>query len=52
MLRVVLPARCVFAEPAQACALHVDHYRGRKTGPRFPVAVVGCAAHPFGRYTL
>ncbi len=30
----------------------MDHYRSRKTGPRYAVAVVGCSAHPQGRYTL
>ncbi len=28
------------------------HYRARKTGPRFPLAVVGCREHTDGRYTL
>ncbi|MDP2958880.1 MAG: hypothetical protein Q8N53_20820 [Longimicrobiales bacterium] len=32
--------------------MFVDHYRARKSGPRFAVAVVGCSAHPLGRYTL
>lgn len=52
MLRVVLPERCVFAAAAETCSLFVDHYRARKTGPGFPVAVVGCTRHPLGRYTL
>ena len=52
VMRVALPERCVFASAAEACSLYVDHYRPRKTGPRFPVAVVGCCRHPLGRYTL
>jgi hypothetical protein len=52
VLRAVLPSRCVFAPAAELCSLFVDHYRARKTGPRFPVAVVGCSAHRLGRYTL
>lgn len=32
--------------------MFVDHYRPRKSGPRFSIAVVGCSAHPHGRYTL
>jgi hypothetical protein len=30
----------------------VDHFRVRKTGPCFALAVVGCSAHPDRRYTL
>jgi len=52
VLRVVLPERCIFAAATETCSLFVDHYRARKTGPGFPVAVVGCSHHPFGRYTL
>lgn len=54
-LRAVLPARCVYAsarEPRDTCSLYVDHLRVRKTGPRYPVAVVGCTKHPVGRHTL
>jgi len=47
-----LPSRCVFATGAQTCSIFVDHYRLRKTGPCFPLAVVGCSAHPQRRYTL
>ncbi len=47
-----LPSRCVFATGAQTCSIFVDHYRFRKTGPRFALAVVGCTKHPYGRYTL
>ncbi len=32
--------------------MYVDHERRRKTGPRYPLAVVGCTVHPQGRYTL
>ena len=52
VLRPVLPSRCVFAAGAETCSIFVDHYRSRKTGPRFPLAVVGCSKHPQGRYTL
>jgi len=51
-LRPVIPSRCVFAAGAERCSLFVDHYRPRKTGPRFALAVVGCSAHPDRRYTL
>ena len=52
VLHVVLPERRVFATAAETCSLFVDHYRDRKTGPCFPLAVVGCTRHPLGRYTL
>lgn len=52
VLRPELPLRCVFATGAQSCCIFVDHYRSRKTGPRFPLAVVGCLAHSHSRYTL
>ena len=32
-LCVVLPSRCVYATGEQTCAIFVDHYRKRKTGP-------------------
>ena len=51
-LRAVLPARCVYASPKETCSVYVDHLRRRKTGPRYPVAVVGCTEHPVGRHTL
>jgi len=51
-LRVQLPARCVHARPGETCSLSIDHHRPRKTGPGFPLAVVGCSRHPVGRYTL
>lgn len=41
----LVPDRCIAAEPGQQCRLRVDHYRQRKTGPCFAVAVVRCAAH-------
>ena len=40
-LRAVLPSRCVYATREQTCAIFVDHYRERKSGPCHPVAVVG-----------
>ncbi len=52
VLRPVLPSRCVFARGAGACSLFVDHYRPRKTGPCFELAVVGCSVHPGRRHTL
>jgi hypothetical protein len=51
-LRPVPPLRCAFAEGPGPCHLFIDHFRRRKTGPRFPLAVVGCRDHPDGRYTL
>ena len=52
VLRPELPSRCVFATGAETCSIFVDHYRLRKTGPCFPVAIVGCVVHPQRRYTL
>ncbi|MFC1525896.1 hypothetical protein ACFL6X_03680, partial [Candidatus Latescibacterota bacterium] len=52
VLRPVLPERCVFATATETCSPFVDHYRPRKTGPGFSLAVVGCTCHPHGRYTL
>jgi len=40
VLRPVLPERYVFARATEACSVSVHHYRPRKTGPGFPVAVV------------
>ena len=51
-LHAVLPSRCVYATGEQTCAMFVDHYRKRKTGPCYPVAVVGCRVHGKRRYTL
>ena len=42
----------VYATGEQTCAMFVDHYRKRKTGPCYPVAVVGCRVHGKRRYTL
>ena len=47
-LHAVLPSRCVYATGEQTCAMFVDHYRKRKTGPCYPVAVVGCRVHGMG----
>jgi hypothetical protein len=55
VLRPVLPSHCVFGRGAggsETCSVYVDHYRCRKTGPCFALAVVGCSTHPDGRYTL
>jgi len=52
VLRPELPSYCVFATRAQTCSIFVDHYRFRKTGPCFCLAVIGCTEHPHGRYTL
>lgn len=52
ILRPVVPLRCVFAQGKETCSVFVDHYRPRKTGPGFPLAVVGCSSHRYGRYTL
>ena len=51
-LRAVLPSRCVYATGEQTCAIFVDHYRERKSGPCYPIAVVGCRVHGGRRYTL
>lgn len=51
-LRAVLPSRCVYATGEQTCAIFVDHYRERKSGPCYPLAVVGCRVHGGRRYTL
>jgi len=52
VLRAQLPSQCVFATGAQTCCIFVDHYRLRKTGPGYPVAVIGCGVHRDARYTL
>ena len=51
-LHAVLPSCCVYATGEQTCAIFVDHYRERKSGPCYPVAVVGCRQHGGRRYTL
>lgn len=52
VLQVQLPERCVHAGPRETCSLYIDHRRVRKTGPGFPLAVVGCTRHRASRYTL
>ena len=52
VLLPVLPPRCAFAVEREVCHLFVDHFRVRKTGPCFPLAVVACSGHPGRRYTL
>ncbi len=52
VIRPELPSYCVFATGAQTCSIFVDHYRIRKTGPRFSLAVIGCTEHQQRRYTL
>lgn len=52
VLRVQRPERCVHAGAVQTCSLYIHHHRPRKTGPCFPLAVVGCRRHPVGCYTL
>lgn len=66
LLPQVLPSTCL-AKPRQAeepCRIGVHHWRERKTGPRFPVAVLYCWTHaaaftlyppghfPYGRRAL
>ena len=34
------------------CRLWVDHYRARKTGPEFPLAVLRCSRHGRGAFTV
>lgn len=45
-----MPTRCPLASSAECpiCHVEVDHYRKRKTGPRFPIAVLFCSTHHFG----
>jgi len=48
-----LPERCpAWASGSEPCRLAIHHWRDRKTGPRFPLAVVRCAVHGFGAFTL
>jgi hypothetical protein len=47
-----MPLRCPFAGGRAACCLRVNHYRARKSGPCYPVAVVGCRIHGGGCFTL
>jgi hypothetical protein len=48
----VLPDRCALGQPGEECRVFEDHRRFRKTGPCFPVAVIGCLVHPAHRYTV
>lgn len=46
-MRPTLPERCLGApanEP-KPCRLRISHYRTRKTGPSYPVAVLWCGTH-------
>lgn len=54
VLRAVLPQRCIHATPKEpdSCHMGINHYRSRKTGPCFPIAVAVCSTHAEGRYTL
>ena len=45
-LHAVLPSRCVYATGEQTCAMFVDHYRKRKTGPCYPVLPGGGGGVP------
>jgi hypothetical protein len=48
-----MPDRCpAWASGSEPCRLAIHHWRVRKTGPRFPLAVVRCAVHGFGAFTL
>ena len=52
--RPEVPDRCpvVLATPdgtgERNCAVQIDHYRDRKTGPKFPLAVCRCETHRIG----
>jgi len=52
VLRAQLPSQCLFATGAQSCCIFVNHYRLRKTGPGYPIAVIGCGVHRDACYTL
>lgn len=52
VLRPILPERCGLGPAGERCSLYVDHDRPCKTGPRFPLAVVGCSVHREHRFTL
>ncbi len=51
-LMPVLPSWCPFAAGGDRCRVVVHHYRARKTGPCFRLAVVFCSAHLTSCYTL
>jgi len=40
-----MPNVCICAETGVACWIVVNHWRPRKTGPMFPLAVVRCVVH-------
>jgi len=41
-----MPCSCIFhVAGGETCQLGVDHWRDRKTGPCFPLAVADCAVH-------
>ena len=46
-MRPVLPERCLhaLATDLKACRVRISHYRARKTGPGYSVAVLRCATH-------
>lgn len=49
---IVIPKTCpTSGTGGDACQVGFDHLRPRKTGPRIPVAVLGCATHEC-RFTL
>ena len=44
-----IPDTCpVGAKDGQPCRLFTDHFRERKTGPRFPLCVMRCRSHGIG----
>lgn len=52
MLLPAMPDMCPRAErTGGACAIFLDHYRDRSTGPRFPLSVLRCRTHRVG-FTL
>ena len=50
-LMPVMPEWCVKGEQRGGCRLRVDHFRERKTGPCFALAVLVCGVHQLG-FTL
>lgn len=40
-----MPRRCLIGDDGDGCRLRADHWRPRKTGPRFPLCVVRCMTH-------
>ena len=48
-----MPGRCPWRGPSEEpCSVGIHHWRLRRTGPRFALAVVRCAAHEGGAFTL